>query len=130
MEILGAISMDLRRCGLLMVLVLVIGCRAKQPASAEQMAGRLDAATAMSNVSQRNDALAAVALDAADAGEGGIVKRAVGQISNVSQQNDVAYSCALKLAERGKSQEATAIAKMISNVSKQNEALRRIAEGG
>ena len=127
----GGILMNLRCCALLLVPFLVAGCflKPKQPQSAEQLKGRLDAASTMTNVAQRDDALSTIALDAADAGEGDIVKKALEGMSNVSKKNDTAYDAALKLSERGKTPAAVEVAKMISNTAKQNEALSKIAKG-
>jgi hypothetical protein len=116
---------------LLLGLVFVFGCGEanRPPATPEQLRGRLEAATAMTNVAERNDVLVVLAKDAADIGESEIVKQAIGQIGNIAQKNDIAYSCALKLSKQGKIQAATDVAKMIANVAQRNEALGKIAKG-
>jgi hypothetical protein len=123
--------MSLRLCGLLLCPMLLLGCdqRPREPASPEELKGRLDAALSMRNVADRNDALASVARDAAAAGDGDMVKRALGPINNTSRKDEAAAACALKLAEIGKSQVAVEVAKTIHNSPLQNETLGRIAKG-
>lgn len=120
------------RCWLLFLGSLVLlGCGGgtKQPATPEQLKGRLDAASAMSDIGKRNEALATLAQEAADAGETEVTNRALDQILDLGQKNSAAYSCALKLAEGGKTQVAVEVAKKITDLGKRNDALGRIARG-
>ncbi len=123
--------MNLRPSVVLLASLLLLGCdvRPKQPQSSEQLKGRLAAAATLTNMSQKEDALSAIALDAADAGEGDICKKALEGMSNVSKKNDAAYDAALKLSERGKTPAAVEVAKLITNISKQNDVLSKIAKG-
>jgi hypothetical protein len=112
-------------------LVVVAGC-GQQPRSAqtpEQRKWRLDAAIGVTNMTQKNEALISVAEDAADAGAGDIVVKALEEMSNLTTKSDVAETCALKLARRGDAKAATRVAETMTNLTKKNEVLARIAKG-
>lgn len=89
--------------------------------------GRLSAALAIDVVSMREEAVAAVAIDAAKAGNAKAVIEILGHIEAVKRLNDLRSSCAFHLAMAGKSQEAVEIAKMIDIVALRNETFKRIA---
>jgi hypothetical protein len=112
-------------------LALAVGCsnEPKPAQTPEQLQGRLTAADAMTNASEKNDVLQVIAQDAADSGAGDVVLKALGKITNASTRNDTAEACALSLAKRGDTRAATAIAQQISNASLKNDVLAKIAKG-
>src|SRR5689334_13294607 len=95
---------------LILSLGLLAGCQrhAVQPGS---LGPRLEAAQAIMNVPDHDDALAKVSQDAANAGDGEITKRALGQIGSVPLKDDTAAACALTLARPGHTQAAAEIAR-------------------
>jgi len=120
---------------LLCCLTLLLGCASK-PASQsnedltlDQLKGRLDAALSMSNLNQRDEALKAVAENAASAGQAELVKQALGKFTNLNVKDEVAAACALKLSAAGHAQEGVEVAKMMTNINMRDEALRKIAQG-
>lgn len=126
--------MSTRIAGVLIPLVLVFGCGRSQtprePQTPDQLKGRLDAATKITNSTERNEALQTIAEDAADAGISEIVIKALEGITNSSTRNDVAADCALRLAKKGETKGATTVAEGITNSTKRNEVLGKIAKGG
>jgi hypothetical protein len=112
-------------------MLLFVGCsdQSTSRATSDKFKGRLTAALAINDTSQRNDALKSVAQDAAEAAEGEIVKRAIYEINDSAMLDNVAYTCALKLVERGQAQAAADTAKLMHDTSRQNEVLSQIAKG-
>jgi hypothetical protein len=110
---------------------VAVGCDtgSKAPATPEQLRARLEAATAINSPTQKDEALAAVAADAATAGEGEVAKQAVSQINSPTKKDETASAAALKLSERGQDQAAAEVAKMISSPTKRDEVLQKIARG-
>ncbi len=106
------------------------GCNSPSATSPADVAGRLKAAQEMNNVSQRDDALAAVAKDAAAAGEGDVTAKALGAMNNVAKKDDAAEDCAVALARAGKAAAAVQVAKLINNVAKRDAVLAKVAKGG
>jgi hypothetical protein len=94
------------------------------------LADRHEAAAAIHNGAQRDQALAAVAVDAGRAGDAEIAKKSVQAINNTNVRDDAAFNTAVELARAGKGQDATAVAQMINNSTKKDEALAKIAKGG
>ena len=90
---------------------------------------RLDAATEMNNVTDRNTALAKVAIDAAAAGEGEVVKKAVSAITVEDKKMRTARDSALALAKAGQGNAAVEVAKMISQVTMRDDTLKKIILG-
>jgi len=126
----------------LALLLLCTGCMRQQPSApaagapaAERSAGeddfaaRLEAAKGIMTFEKRADALAQLAQDAADAGDGQVVKSAIELIQVVETRNNAAFSAALRLAKSGKGDDAVAVAKMIMSLERRDEALARIAKG-
>lgn len=79
------------------------------------VSSQLEAALAIVNPIQRDDALSAVAQAAASAGDGGIATTAVVAIANPIMKDGAAVRAVKKLAQVGKGAEATALAKTIQN---------------
>lgn len=98
-------------------------------ASQMNLQGRLDAALGISSITEKDDALKAVASDAARAGDGQVATRALDAMTLVTAKDDAAYDVAVELARKGKGSEATQAANMISSVTRKDEALSKIAKG-
>jgi len=83
----------------------------------------------MTNLNQRDEALKAIAEDAAAVGETGLVKQALEKFTVANLKDEAAASCALTLSAAGKDQAAVEVAKVMSNVNKRDEVLQKIAKG-
>jgi hypothetical protein len=115
-------------------LLLILGCGTNQEsgdrhASPEQLKSRLDAASSMTNLNYRDDALKAIADDAANAGQAEFVKQALSKMTNLNDRDTAVISCALKLSAAGQDQAAVEIAKTIVDLNKRDEVLRKMAKG-
>ena len=104
-------------------LACACGCGGRQVAPPEMVAGvfgesemesRYQAAVAISEPVERDDALAAVAL--------------LDAMRPSPAKDDAAYRCATRLADAGWMQEAVSVAKKIGDAAKRDRALARIAE--
>jgi hypothetical protein len=109
---------------------LSIGCGGKQPASAPSpFRDRLDAAVAIQNSFEKDNALVAVAKEAAAGGDTGVANDALDKIANSFTKDNTAAECALKLAKAGKGAEATKVAQKISNSFTRDATLAKLAKG-
>jgi serine/threonine protein kinase len=90
---------------------------------------KLDAALAIQNVSQRDDALFKVAAEAAAEGAVATTKTALREIRNIDQHDVAAAGCALKLAKVGRLATANEVAKEIRNSSRRDQILKKLANG-
>jgi hypothetical protein len=105
------------------------GTDAKSFSGQGTFANRLEAARAISDLDQRDKALANVAKDAAKAGEGETVKEALKGIRFLDLRDNTAAKCALNLNERGQGAAAVEVAKSIAFIDKRNEVLSELAKG-
>ncbi|HUD83796.1 MAG TPA: hypothetical protein VMQ67_09850, partial [Candidatus Saccharimonadales bacterium] len=96
--------------------------------SEEALNERLDAASSMSDLTERDKPLAAVATDAARAGEVEIANKALGQLSDQSTRDEVTHEAASLLAKRGLRKQAIEMAKGINDDTIRNQALAELAE--
>ena len=118
--------------------LLLVGCKptGSAPSSPDGTAGksdlkaRLDAAKAITFTSERDQALAAVARDAAKAGDAAVTKSAIGGIVFTSAKDEAAAECALKLAAAGQGAAANEVAQMITFTSVRDATLKKLATGG
>jgi serine/threonine protein kinase len=94
----------------------------------EDLAARLAAAEKIMRSSDQDKALAALARDAAKAGEAGIVKTSLGRIMNQKTRDEVAYDSARSLAKRGLRKQAIEVAERIMNSAVHDEALSELAQ--
>jgi predicted Ser/Thr protein kinase len=92
------------------------------------LAERLEAATAMSGTSEKDASLAAVAKDAAIAGETELVKQALRRIGSTEIRDESAYATAVALAKRGLRKPAIDIAKTIASNETRDRALAELAK--
>jgi hypothetical protein len=109
---------------------LSIGCGGKQADSATSpFRDRLDAAAAIQNSFEKDNALVAVAREAAAGGDTGVAHDALDKIANTFTKDNTAAECALKLAKAGKGAEATKVAQKISNSFTRDATLAKLAKG-
>ena len=92
------------------------------------LADRVEAALAISNSPQKDQALQQVAEDAAEAGEGEIVRKALSGMNNGPQRDQAAQQCAHSLAKAGRRSEAVEIAKMIANSPQRDQLLQQLSQ--
>jgi predicted Ser/Thr protein kinase len=97
-------------------------------ATREALAERLEAASEISDPFLKNKSSAAVALDAANAGEEGLVKDALRQIGALPERSRAAREAAGLLAKRGLRKQAIEIAKAIEDAQTRNDALSDLAQ--
>ena len=93
------------------------------------LSSRYEAAIAINSIAKRNEALSAVARDAAKEGDAGMVKKCIQSINNISVRDDAAFTAAIALAQFGKGQEAKEVAQTINDITRRDEALAKIAKG-
>jgi hypothetical protein len=93
-------------------------------------AARLEAALAISNPFERDDALASLATDAAAVGQVRVVKRCLAALSNPFCKDATASCCALRLGQAKQGSAAVAVARTISNPFERDAVLRKMAAGG
>lgn len=116
------------------VTLLASGCihherRVYPAAEPNSFATRLEAARAITFMNERDKALAAVARDAARAGNVAVTKDAVQNITFMNARDDAAADCALALSEAGNDSAAVEVARMITFLNKRDQVLKRLATG-
>ncbi len=92
----------------------------------EKLSERLDAASSINDPNEKEPPLAAIATDAAKAGEVEIVKKALAQMSE--NRNETTRQAALLLAKRGLRKQAIEIAKGINDNDSRNQTLSELAQ--
>ena len=95
----------------------------------ENLGARLRAAKKIVNREGQNDALAAVAIAAAQSWNLKIAREALAEMSPGDDRDDAAEEAALIFAKDGRAPDALAIAEMITNRELRDEVLERIATG-
>ena len=118
--------------------LLLTGCKPNDSAPStpggaagkSDLKARLDAAKAITFTSERDSALAAVARDAAKAGDAGVTKGAIGGIVFTSAKDEAAAESALRLAAAGQGTAANEVAQMITFTSVRDATLKKLATGG
>lgn len=101
---------------------------ADSDARREQLAERLEAASGMTDVTEKDKPLAAIAIDAAKAGELEIAKKALAQMFYPDERNRATHDAALLLAKEGFRKQAIELAKTIGDYSMQNQTLSELAQ--
>jgi predicted Ser/Thr protein kinase len=89
---------------------------------------RLEAASSMNEVAEKDQPLAAVATDAAKVGAVNIVKRALGKMFDPMKRDGAAHDAARLLAKRGQRKQAIELAKGISDYTVRDQTLSELAE--
>jgi len=100
------------------------------PTSMSANAARLKAAMAISSLSERDEALAKLAADAAAQGDTDVTAKAVEGVVDVTFHDKTATGCALALAKAGKTASATDLARTIRSQTQRDATLAQIAKGG
>ena len=116
-------------CSFFSFLVFFSGCtRSTQDTnSIEPLNKRLQDAAALSNTQERDDSLKVVALEAAEAGNAAVVKKAIAGIKTITTIDQAASECALKLAHAGQRDVAEEVAKMISTATGRDSILKKLS---
>jgi protein-disulfide isomerase-like protein with CxxC motif len=96
--------------------------------SRETLRGRLAAASVIYESEPKDKSLAAVAADAAKAGEVDLVKDALRQMYENSRRNQAAHESALLLAKRGLREQAIEIARTINENTIRDQTLSELAQ--
>ncbi len=99
-----------------------------QNALRETLNERLDAASSITDFNEKDRPLAAIASDAAKAGEEEIVKKALAQMYLQNDRDDAAGDAARLLAKHGLRKQAIELAKGISDYTTRNQVLSELAQ--
>ena len=94
----------------------------------ENLSARLEAASNMMEITGKDKALAAIAVDAAEAGAADIVQQTIEQMVSMSLRDETTQKTALLLAKRGLRQQAIEMAKGISNPTTRDQTLSELAQ--
>ncbi|MCA8997797.1 MAG: hypothetical protein KDA80_12450 [Planctomycetaceae bacterium] len=89
--------------------------------------GRLQAALAVDETGQRDEALKIVATDSANAGNGTVCLEAVSKVTSPYRRDDLAEDCAIRLVKAGESTSATEVANLINDAGRRSEVNKKIA---
>jgi hypothetical protein len=101
---------------------------AKKVSPESKFASRLEAALAISFQDQRDQTLATLAKDAAEAGDEEVVKEAVKNIRFVDLRDRTAADCAMALQKAGKQAASVTLAKTISFIDLRDRVLSDLAK--
>lgn len=107
-------------------LIALAGCD-KKPANNSEAMARVNAAIAMTNLNERDDALGSACRGAAKAGAVDAVTKALANISNLNVHDDVASDSAIALRDSGQRAAATEVAKSINNLNQRDKTLKQLA---
>ena len=94
----------------------------------ENLAARLEAATMISSMMEKDRAMATLAKDAARAGEINIVKNSLRQIGGNETRDAAAHESVRLLAQHGHRKQAVEVARTISSMEIRDKALSELAE--
>ena len=97
------------------------------PEKARDLRVRFDAAQAITRFTERDEAMATVAKDAARAGDVDVVNQALGAIVNFVKRDAASGDAARLLNRRGRRNEAIEIAKTMNNFTSRDEVLAELA---
>lgn len=95
--------------------------------TAPELEMRMQAASQISDLTQRDQATAKIAVDAAGCGQPVAVHQALGKMSDNTMRDKTAGTCAITLAARGMRQEALDVAKNISDLALRDQTLAKLA---
>lgn len=105
--------------------------RVSAPVERSALAMRLEAARGMTFMNERDQALGAIARDAAEAGDAAITKEALQGMTFMQSRDAAAGDCALKLSDAGQHGAALEVARSIIFLQKRDAVLKKLAmEGG
>ncbi|HEY3856718.1 MAG TPA: protein kinase [Verrucomicrobiae bacterium] len=98
------------------------------PAQREALKDRLNAALEITDHDAKNNAIVAVAKDAANAGEMQVLEDALGRITDQTQRNQTTYDAVSVLIQHNQRKQAAQIAKNISDQDLRNKAFSDLAQ--
>jgi len=104
------------------------GAQAGSPAARERLAERLEAASNISDMDNRDRTLASVVTDAAAAGEVELATRAADQINDLERRDAARRDAARNLQTRGLRKQAIRMAKAISDLTVRDNTLSELAQ--
>ena len=99
------------------------------PAAEPGSLARLEAARAMTFMNERDEALGAVARDAAHAGDVEVTKSALKSMTFMNAKDDAAADCAYALSEAGQPAAAVEVARTMTFMHKRDQVLKKLAVG-
>lgn len=118
---------------------VVAGCRngskdkaplaQKVKSEATPLQGRLEAALAILDATNRDNTLVQLAEDAATSRDVEVTKSALKLINGATARDGAAAKCAVRLAELNRTSEATDVARMILDATTRDTTLAKIATG-
>jgi hypothetical protein len=116
------------------VALLAGGCirhetRVYPAAEPGSLATRLEAARAMTFMNERDEALGAVARDAARVGNVEVTKSALKNMTFMNAKDDAAADCAYALSEAGQPAAAVEVARTMTFMHKRDQVLKKLAVG-
>jgi hypothetical protein len=94
----------------------------------ENLAARLEAAAMISSTTEKDRAMAALAQDAAGAGDVEIVKNSLRQIGGHEARDAAAHESVRRLAQHGRRKQAVEVARTISSMDIRDKALSELAQ--
>ena len=114
--------------------ILAGGCihhesRVYPAAEPGSLATRLEAARAMTFMNERDEALGAVARDAARVGNVEVTKSALKNMTFMNAKDDAAADCAYALSEAGQPAAAVEVARTMTFMHKRDQVLKKLALG-
>lgn len=98
-----------------------------EPIPDDDLNARLDASGRISDVMVRSSSLAAIARDAASAGNAQVAGRALNRIQELGLYDETSKWVALQLSDRGQRKDAVEIASRIKDVIKRDQALAELS---
>ena len=98
------------------------------PTQMEDLKARLEAASSITSFTEQDKALAAIARDAAKAGEAALAKQALAKMTSFTARDQVALEAARELVKAGRRAEAIEIAKTITSFTQRDAALKELAQ--
>lgn len=93
----------------------------------EDLDDRLEAASNVNDVIERDSLLAAIAADAARAGDTEVIEKSLGQMINLTQRDTATRDAAIQLAKDGLRKQAIELAKGMSNFTARDRTLAELA---
>ena len=113
----------------LLFTLMLFGACEKESATSGSLHARLEAAKTIGSQEPRDEALAKVAIDAAEAKEADVATQAVQKIGDQHQRDNTARTCALTLSKNGEAKAATIIAQGIGDQAVRDNTLKEVAKG-
>ncbi len=105
-----------------------IRCRHNNPEKKKDYwSSRMSAASKMKHTDHRDDAYHSIAMDAANAAEGKVARKAVSKIKYIDRRDRTAADVAMKLSRNGQRKDAIEVAERIRNRRLRDKTLKKLA---